>query len=898
MGRCLHEHTIVVAGAPTATMPARLDEAAQDRGWVTQGLRYAPEASTYVLKETVSAGWGKTRDEYDADKDGLTTGEQIEAMGPEQADAIMSALDVNGDGFITLAEAESYLMARSAWCTKEEVAELLLRFDANKDGKITREELVQGLAEHSSSPPPLERLMALKPPPAGPQVFDDLVRTGGPCPIPKAEERAITLGQLKATYEHASRRCLAEYWLGKRPNQNRKGELKANGYGGLRRQEPTNTSAWCYEQLMPATINLYDLAAHVILPATHSRVLPAVPVSWLVKLCGGLCGGGTAPAPVRPSFVELLADGPQPPDFFVSHFWGEEIADFIACLAQHTRDRGYGGGRPAVTRSSDELSAAVYYASDGVDGDAGRFWVCAYANRQWDIAGDVTDDPTKTSFHKAIVGSLGVVSIVDRAGRYFSRVWCDYEISVAIRFVEQDASDPALRDDLVANERRRAMSVRGANMAASEKPPKLSQVAPGDDDSDDEPKTPPFTYDVYTALEHKSLMHQALELRNYDSESKLVRVPELQAVGLTDGLAECDRVHIDSSQHARLKRTRECHFPADILQQGLAARVQDGQASVASDVRHILNTISRNPIHSAPLAEDAAYDSINAMLHAKVAASGLVNAVARRGEVLDYCLMSLAQGSTLQTIEANFSDLRDGIPFDDMLRRGEIPKTQEAYDELIKPAAELWDRVLDSLPKRLEHLSLAKMETCDLFPRLSGLTRLRTLKLNGLAALRELPDLSALTALTEIDLTDLPSLRTLPDLSCCTQLREVLLFDCSSVYVLPDMSMLDQLHALILQKCTFLTCVPPVPPTLFALVLSGCEGLRYMPKVSTSTHIRWNEKSYGEELWERFLGWEDGGREPFWEDEEYRILYESYLAKINARDEADASEVVQVPSGQ
>ena len=60
-------------------------------------------------------------------------------------------------------------------------------------------------------------------------------------------------------------------------------------------------------------------------------------------------------------------------------------------------------------------------------------------------------------------------------------------------------------------------------------------------------------------------------------------------------------------------------------------------------------------------------------------------------------------------------------------------------------------------------------------------------------------------------------------------------------------------------------------------VLDGCEGLRYMPKVSTSTHIRWNEKSYGEELWERFLGWEDGGREPFWEDEEYRILMQRGL---------------------
>ena len=50
--------------------------------------------------------------------------------------------------------------------------------------------------------------------------------------------------------------------------------------------------------------------------------------------------------------------------------------------------------------------------------------MCAYANRQWSLAGDVTDDPSQTSFHRAMRLSFGTIAIVDRNGMYFSRVWC------------------------------------------------------------------------------------------------------------------------------------------------------------------------------------------------------------------------------------------------------------------------------------------------------------------------------------------------------------------------------------------------------------------------------------------------------------------------------------------
>ena len=38
--------------------------------------------------------------------------------------------------------------------------------------------------------------------------------------------------------------------------------------------------------------------------------------------------------------VEVMASEPQPPDYFVSHFWGEGICDFLRCLVHHAWERG------------------------------------------------------------------------------------------------------------------------------------------------------------------------------------------------------------------------------------------------------------------------------------------------------------------------------------------------------------------------------------------------------------------------------------------------------------------------------------------------------------------------------------------------------------------------------
>ena len=90
--------------------------------------------------------------------------------------------------------------------------------------------------------------------------------------------------------------------------------------------------------------------------------------------------------------VEYMAEGPQPPEWFVSHWWGEPVSDFLACLEQHALDRGTG------KHGADEMKAHVaahkrYWNNRGTSAGAGAdlrdllppiamgatYWVCESA---------------------------------------------------------------------------------------------------------------------------------------------------------------------------------------------------------------------------------------------------------------------------------------------------------------------------------------------------------------------------------------------------------------------------------------------------------------------------------------------------------------------------------------
>ena len=191
--------------------------------------------------------------------------------------------------------------------------------------------------------------------------WHELTALGRGCSITLVEERGINLKQLRAVAASVARRCPSENWEGSRPT----GPTDADG-----------KPAWQTVVLAPPAVSLYDVYKFVIMPATIERGC---------------------------SFVELFAEAPQHPSWFVSHWWGEPIAEFIKCVATHARDHTEHGAEP------DERTC---------------YWVCAYANNQHDLDKDVTTNPADSSFVKAIVLAEGkVLSILDTGCVTYTRIW-------------------------------------------------------------------------------------------------------------------------------------------------------------------------------------------------------------------------------------------------------------------------------------------------------------------------------------------------------------------------------------------------------------------------------------------------------------------------------------------
>ncbi len=106
------------------------------------------------------------------------------------------------------------------------------------------------------------------------------------------------------------------------------------------------------------------------------------------------------------AFVELMTGTEQKPEWFCSHWWGEPIKDFLACVRTHVLVRQLPNTAP--------------------------FWVCAHANRQHSLSQELTADPSETSFFKAMRLARGVLLILDRNATPFTRIWCCYEEYVAL----------------------------------------------------------------------------------------------------------------------------------------------------------------------------------------------------------------------------------------------------------------------------------------------------------------------------------------------------------------------------------------------------------------------------------------------------------------------------------
>jgi len=163
------------------------------------------------------------------------------------------------------------------------------------------------------------------------------------------------------------------------------------------------------------------------------------PSAWLgyAGSCMSGCFAGMLPLQLTEqdwecAFVELLAEQDQPPHWFVSHWWGERVRDFAACVRLHAETRLGVKGK----------SSLVSYESSSQDSPP--YWICAYANRQHSLSQEVVEDPKMTSFYRAMLVAKalggGTLLILDDwnedtgegPATPFSRIWCAFEESISI----------------------------------------------------------------------------------------------------------------------------------------------------------------------------------------------------------------------------------------------------------------------------------------------------------------------------------------------------------------------------------------------------------------------------------------------------------------------------------
>ena len=428
------------------------------------------------------------------------------------------------------------------------------------------------------------------------------------CTIDDTAKRGITLEQLRGVADEIMRRCIAEGW---------------NGEFEL----PDGTRET--RTLTPSTTNLYHLAANFIKPMTASR---------------------------RCSYVEIVAHTAQIPTWFVSHWWGEPVLKFLACIERHAADHDLPADTP--------------------------YWVCAYANNQHKLEKDVTTNPVESSFARAIELAEGrVLSVLDDAGMVFTRVWCCFELVLCreLALPPADSSTTITEGSMLEGSlsstgdvaeiavqrftsepshmhRRHPAAVSTAASssavgASSANPPQVKResswrtgvIKAQNERGKAQNKSRRLglgTYEMYTAkprceaydhlkvdevLEQKRRQSKAGEFAWRDVWrhvfTALPVVTDRDAVGLTDGPTGNSTGSggggVDCGLATLQNRRQQC-FPLDLIMRAFRIRVQDAQTTEPKDRIHILNyMVGRrgDDLELEPEKAHKSYDDINAWLH-------------------------------------------------------------------------------------------------------------------------------------------------------------------------------------------------------------------------------------------------------------------------------------------
>jgi Leucine-rich repeat (LRR) protein len=264
---------------------------------------------------------------------------------------------------------------------------------------------------------------------------------------------------------------------------------------------------------------------------------------------------------------------------------------------------------------------------------------------------------------------------------------------------------------------------------------------------------------------------------------------------------------VDHGHTAASKAHRQARFPVKLLQAAFGIKVEDGQASVETDRRHILNYLTGMPLDAEPPLTHAQYDRINKLLHAHYALGGLPRCFAEGGEALEQCLAALRASPPTDRFVVS-------APFDDA--------TVEQLIDLLSPT--------------LQHLEMPRASMTVVPEAVGKFTALRTLTLSGCEKLTALPEsVGNLGALQTLDLKGCYNLTALPEsVGNLGALRTLDLNKCYSLTALPEsVGNLGALHTLNLSACSKLTALPESVGNLGALRtldLTNCEELTGLPE--------------------------------------------------------------------
>lgn len=286
---------------------------------------------------------------------------------------------------------------------------------------------------------------------------------------------------------------------------------------------------------------------------------------------------------------------------------------------------------------------------------------------------------SETPFARALAMSRGTVSVVDKNGTAWSRIWCVYELYQShLHAASNDNNVLRTSNDLY---------ISSSNSAL------------------------PSTLDLYTALEHTNL-----------------RGAKQLAVGLCDGLAAvdlCDGSVRDTQLLANKKAFREKFFPLKLTDIGIAFKCQEGSASRDQDKTKILTEIGDQAV------------LLNQRIHGVVAAAAMERVLRdnNKAQIERYLAVLAKSPPVVLRIDLRQSegDLQENV--------SDVVEALVANGSCVCQRVEIRSRNAVGIPHcvsqlaKLEVLVLIGCSNVESLPNLTQMSNLRKLDITGCSKL-------------------------------------------------------------------------------------------------------------------------------------------------------------------